>query len=122
LIFEQDGPTGRAGEIALAYYCLWPLFIARGVKLVDSSKRRGMRDIMERIVLRYEVRHGVALMEAGDPPAVEASERKGRELGLSQEEEEDEGGGDRPLWCGPWGDSWMEGVWEWTFLYGCGAI
>lgn len=130
MVFERDLSMGRAAEIALAYYCLWPLYIARGVKILGGRRRREIRLLMGRIVSRYEVRGGVALMEAGDGVgrAEVAQSPKGKST-ISQmndeeeeEEAEDEGGGDRPLWCTPWGDSWMEGVWEWTFLYGCGAI
>lgn len=107
--------SSKAAEIALAYYCLWPLYIARGVATLPAEKRWHIRGLMEKIVYRYEVRHGVALLEAGDAKGPDGEK-------LDPEKSRAAGGGERPLWCKPWDDSWMEDVWEWTFMYGCGAI
>jgi len=109
--FSARNSSGKdAAEIALAYHCLWPLYIARGAVTLGLDTRSGIRRVMKRIVYRYEVRNGVALMEAGDAEAGDDSDSKAL------------GGGNRPLWCGPWPRDWIEGVWEWTFLYGCGTI
>lgn len=85
-------------EIAFAFYSLWPLFVARGVVLLPQEMKDNITVIMLRLVENYEVRRGKALIE----------------ISLSDQK--------RPLWCSPWQDGWMESVWEWSFLYGCGAV
>ncbi|ETN42369.1 uncharacterized protein HMPREF1541_01523 [Cyphellophora europaea CBS 101466] len=102
----RNGNFSRASEIALAYHCLFPLYIARGVVLLEAAERERIREVMRRIVESYGVRGGVELMELGD----------------GEGEGGGGGGGERPLWGGPWGRDWVESVWEWNFLYGCGAL
>lgn len=133
--FPRDSTMVKAAEIGLAYYCLWPLYIARGIVTLPAEARWHMREVMGRIVYRYEIRHGLDLMRAGDAAVVVDGDgvgvggvTEGGRGGGGREEEcrisqiVVDGGGTRPLWGGPWKDDWMESVWEWTFLYGCGAI
>jgi hypothetical protein len=87
-----------ASEIALAFYCIWPLYVARGVTiLAPMAKARGLV-MMAQIVDKYAVQNGQALVDVATVDD------------------------DRPLWCGPWRDEWVERLWEWAFLYGCGAV
>lgn len=95
MLFSSQDATN---EIALAYHCLWPLYVARGVPMVSADKRNNIVQAMDCIVDKYAIQNGKALLN----------------LAASNTQ--------RPLWCGPWREGWVEPVWEWAFLYGCGAI
>ena len=85
-------------EIALAYYCLWPLYNARGVAILPAGTKSRIGNMMRGIVDEYAIQNGAALLELVESDS------------------------ERPLWAGVWHDGWIESNWEWAFLYGCGAV
>lgn len=90
--------VSAAGEIALAYYCLWPLYVTRGIVILPAATKAEIIAKMKRIVDKYGIRNGKILLD----------------IGFKDEQ--------RPLWGTPWKDGWVESNWSWAFLYGCGAV
>jgi hypothetical protein len=97
-LVARQSISSPPSEISLAYYCLWPLYVAHGIAIIPHYARSHIVSVMARIVDKYEIRNGKTLVDVTTADNT------------------------RPLWCGPWQDGWVEFNWEWAFLYGCGAV
>ncbi len=91
--------TLQSGEQAvLAYFLLWPLFVARGILTLPQTQRSWIRKRMVAIAEKYQIRRLMSLVETADKNEI------------------------RPLFMESWDDDIIENVWENSFLYGSGAI
>ena len=89
-------PSGE--QAVVAYFLLWPLYIARGILTLPESQRAWIRKRMIAIAEKYQIRRLMGLVETADKDET------------------------RPLFMESWDDDLMENVWENSFLYGSGAI
>lgn len=91
--------TLQSGEQAvLAYFLLWPLYIARGILTLPESQRSWIRKRMVSVAEKYQIRRLMSLVETADK-----DER-------------------RPLFMETWDNDIIENVWENSFLYASGSI
>ena len=85
-------------QAIIAFFLLWPLFVARGILTLSQSQRDWIRRRMVAIAERYQIRRSMSLVKASD-----LDERT-------------------PLFLERWDDDAIENAWEISFQYGCGAI